>query len=261
MCDYKSGNFRDFKNISYCEVSGDVKVYSNDSEIVISNPHQNVKAVLINQKETFFIPNGIDNFYPELRLLIIVLSKLTRIFARNFEHFPDLEYLNLNYNQIEILEENLFKFNQKLRFIFLNENRIKLIDPNAFKCLNNLKHLSLEDNLNFNTTVVGQSSIKVFTKSIVKEFWDEIMETVKFTILDIDIEMTDEKIYLLNKIKKKFDDKLKINLQTNDCLQNSDAQFFHKYLIILLIMTSLLIYSCNFLILYCLYPNEKNEEF
>ncbi|KAL7011199.1 hypothetical protein ACKWTF_014151 [Chironomus riparius] len=249
-CDYKAGNFGDYISVPYCYIIGNVKVHNNNSEILISNPQQNVEAVLINQKETFFIPNGINNFYPNLRLLIVVLSSLKKIFLKNFENFPDLEYLNLNYNQIEMLEENLFKFNHKLKFILISDNKIKLIDPSAFNGLINLKHLNLDDNLKFNATATGQSAIKVLIRSIVDQFWIEVMEVVKLTVLDVDILMTDEQVYVLSKIKKKFDG------QFSTANHENNQNFVQKYLIFVLIIVSLLIYSCNFLILYCLYPSK-----
>lgn len=74
--------------------------------------------------------------------------KLKEVTAKDLRGFTQITYLELSYNNLIILEANLFQFNPKLTEIHLEENLISFIDPAAFNGLNSLRKVDLSGNSN-----------------------------------------------------------------------------------------------------------------
>lgn len=72
---------------------------------------ENVEALKFAYNQIFTIPDGIDKYFPKLKAFTIYYSRLRTIASEDFKNLTNLEFLNLNYNEIDVLEENLFKFN------------------------------------------------------------------------------------------------------------------------------------------------------
>lgn len=80
-------------------------------------------------------------------MIDINYGPLKEIHQSDLKFFPRLKCLELYHNEIEILEEGLFKFNPELEMIWLSSNRIFHIDPEVFDgLLGKLSYLSLDTN-------------------------------------------------------------------------------------------------------------------
>jgi hypothetical protein len=92
-----------------------------------------------------YFPRNLHTHFPNLHQIFIE-RKLREITKEDLEPFPKLIYLYLSFNEIEIIEKDLFIYNPELKLVFLNENRIKYVDPNVFDNLSNLVYLGFDDN-------------------------------------------------------------------------------------------------------------------
>lgn len=91
-------------------------------------------------------PTNLEKVFKNLISISIYDSKLQQITQSDLKPFVNLKILQLHYNELKLLPENLFRFNPKLEEIYLNSNQISHIDPNVFDGLANLKKLNLDGN-------------------------------------------------------------------------------------------------------------------
>lgn len=87
-----------------------------------------------------YFPKDLHKFLHSLKGFIIYYCELQEIHQEDFASFPNLVYLRFQFNAIEIIEEDLFKYNPHLEFIELNEPRISHIDGNVFDHLIQLNY-------------------------------------------------------------------------------------------------------------------------
>lgn len=164
-----------------CSVSNSLTLKENE-EISFQNQTKPEKFELLRFIEKNFptIPRRIDIYIPNLKALVVFKSNLTKITSEDLKNLKDLEFLNLNYNLIEVLENYLFKFNPKLSTILMKSNRIKFVHPTAFHGLNNVQTLDLQNNhcFNGNTEKNQSKSLKLITEINLK-CWTEPMEILK----------------------------------------------------------------------------------
>lgn len=92
-------------------------------------------------KKIHYFPRGLDEYFPSLKVIKIKFAGLKEIHQNDLKSFTELEVLNLYQNEIEIIEENLFKFNLKLRAISFEMNKIYYVEIQSLKMLENLKSL------------------------------------------------------------------------------------------------------------------------
>jgi Leucine rich repeat len=162
-CDYSTvpygfGPFWNPTNEQQCTVKNFV-VWTT-SQVVTHVNQQNstfyqdkpVTKLYIKSQIVHFFPEGIDNFFPSVNELQIINSSLKTIDKYDLMAFTNLEFLNLPYNSLEVLRNDLFVFNPKLRYIYLNNNNLKFIGENVFdvlKATNFLASLELNYCTNF----------------------------------------------------------------------------------------------------------------
>jgi len=152
-CKYKNDYWDStFGTIYYCDVQNDVNITSLDAAQVdsISGEHldgynnDNVEAFHISGRgKIHYFPRGLNKFFKNLTAIQIADTGLKEIHQSDLKDFTELKGLYLQANDLEILEENLFKFNLNLDYIYLNLNKITHIDPNVFVKLTKLNSLNL----------------------------------------------------------------------------------------------------------------------
>lgn len=97
--------------------------------------NQTVTKLYINSQTIHFLPEGFENFFPNINELQIINSSLKIIDKFDLKSFENLEFLNLPHNNIEALNNDLFVFNPKLRYIYINNNNLKVIGEKVFDVL------------------------------------------------------------------------------------------------------------------------------
>jgi len=105
--------------------------------------HNDVLGFVADQKTIKFFPKDLDKFFKNLKSIYIQSCKLKEIHQSDLKVFPNLVYIFLVYNEIEVIEDGLFDFNPDLEYIGFYEGKLVHIDPNVFDRLNNLSNVLL----------------------------------------------------------------------------------------------------------------------
>jgi hypothetical protein len=137
-----------------CRMMNAVNITSLDAAQIdsISKGHKvgynndNVESFLVDSFQIHYFPRGLNKFFKNLIGIGIYATKMKEIHQSDLKVFPKLRVLFLDYNNLEILEENLFEFNPNLEYIHLGYNKISHIDSKVFDKLTKFKHLDLQSN-------------------------------------------------------------------------------------------------------------------
>ncbi|KAG5668391.1 hypothetical protein PVAND_016331 [Polypedilum vanderplanki] len=113
-----------------------------------------------------YIPHGLDKIFPNLIAIMIFFGRIKEIHQKDLEQFPKLKQLSLWQNDIEYLEEDLFKFNPELIVVNFGKNKISKIFPTIFDHLHQLESLSLNGNKCVNKFEEKRSDVIKLIKEI-----------------------------------------------------------------------------------------------
>lgn len=118
-------------------------VIDSESHPIDESVRLRVESWHLHYTEMDFIPEGIKEVFPSLKVLMIFNHALLAIRSENLRQFGDsLKYLLLANTEITSLDRNLFEFNQNLEQIQLHSNKkLRYIDPELFKSFTSLKNL------------------------------------------------------------------------------------------------------------------------
>ncbi|KAM3724462.1 Insulin-like growth factor-binding protein complex acid labile subunit [Dirofilaria immitis] len=83
---------------------------------------------------------------PRIKSLSMVNCTLKRLDPDVLELYPELEYLDLSFNQIDTIDMKIFKYQTKLRELHLRGNQLSLLQLDSFVGLNKLQLLDLSAN-------------------------------------------------------------------------------------------------------------------
>jgi hypothetical protein len=108
--------------------------------------HKDVVVLRNIFSRTRFIPNNIASFFPNLFHLYAPSSRIQSVRRRNFIGMMDLHTLDLRYNEIETLNNDVFLDLFNLEILSLSGNFIKKLPSNAFLNLHSLRYFDVSDN-------------------------------------------------------------------------------------------------------------------
>ncbi|KAG5667818.1 hypothetical protein PVAND_015787 [Polypedilum vanderplanki] len=178
-CEFKKDNWKIIDEIYLCGLKNwpsitlpGTLITSATGTYQPSTNHYNVQAFESIDRQIYYIPHGLVQIFPNLIALTIWNGRIKEIHQNDFQQFPNLIYLNLGMNDIEILENDLFKFNYHLEFIRFFVNKIKEIHPSIFDNLNNLQWLDLEYNQCVNKEMKNRLNVLKFIDEL-KEICQE----------------------------------------------------------------------------------------
>jgi len=154
QCQYSTNSWGYFSTIYRCDVQNAVNITTLDAAQVDSITgthlpgyiHDNVEAFSVYQGQIHYFPRGLNQFFTNLKGILIYNTGLKEIHQSDLKDFPKLTSLYLYRNNLEILEDHLFEFNPDLEEIYLYFNKITHIDSNVFAKLTKLKTLYLNSN-------------------------------------------------------------------------------------------------------------------
>lgn len=152
-CEFSLEEFRFIGEIHVCTSDTLVEINSKNTEISFLNSteppffaNSQVQGVKFEVHQMKFFPQSITKTFPNLIAIYINDGILSEIHQSDLQPFPQLRYLDLFENHLEVIEADLFKFNQNLELIWLSNNRIRLVDPNVFNHLTKLSFLYMMEN-------------------------------------------------------------------------------------------------------------------
>lgn len=104
----------------------------------------NVNYLSIFRQSLESIPLNIDNFFPNLTFVQLVMTNLQSL--DSLEQFHNVRYVNLARNNISTLSGKMFMSNVKLEFLNFERNQISYIEPDLVEFLDFLSLLDLSNN-------------------------------------------------------------------------------------------------------------------
>lgn len=200
-------------------------VHYEDTVVELYYAESAMKGFIAQNMVMFYIPRGIENFIGIMSVLVIKNTGLRKVSKQNLVNFTKLIYLDLSYNQIEILEHDLFIENKHLITIILNSNKIRVVEEKIFNFLNNLNFTDFRNNECYS----GMADNKQKSALIIKE-----IEAV-----------------CLNYNLKLWNQICDASVQ--------QAQINYQYLVFALIFVSVLVNAFNYLIVYRILPKIDSK--
>ncbi|CAG9811076.1 unnamed protein product [Chironomus riparius] len=188
-------------NIYRCQVKNDPQIYSpmttQSLDIIGTHIDKNINDNVIGfhaaSKSIQFFPHGIDKHLPNLKMIEIYDCNLKQILKSDLKPFAQLVRLQLDNNDIDMLEEDLFVNNSNLAFVSLDNNKIFFISADIFDNLIKLVHLSLKANNCVDMIAVNNKTAVT-----------EIIKHVKDQCTDMDFNVISQKFNNLENDVKKF---------------------------------------------------------
>ncbi|KAL7015700.1 hypothetical protein ACKWTF_016610 [Chironomus riparius] len=186
-CDFKSVDFDILINQYTCDVQNNLMISSKNVVIqMFRGSHKfgkisdDVTGLSINDKKVQFIPENLGNKFKNLLALKFRQGRLKEISQHDLKSFIKLRYLNLDANDIETLDEDLFEFNPQLEIIWFESNRIKNIGMSVFEHLKNLDDLDLNGNVCISKRMSNSRGMAEFLSEVKNNCFDAKAELVKF---------------------------------------------------------------------------------
>lgn len=152
-CDYKMETY-DVLSSYTCDVQNNINVVLNEGLTINSaaGTHEtgmdnnDVNCFCAYDKSFQFFPRNLDKIFKNLEGIIIGSAHIYEIHQEDLKPFTNLVLFALQLNKIEVIEEDLFKYNPNLKYISLRDNKIKHIHSKVFDNLPQLVTLRLLDN-------------------------------------------------------------------------------------------------------------------
>ncbi|KAG5667656.1 hypothetical protein PVAND_015630 [Polypedilum vanderplanki] len=136
-----------------CSVQQKLDALHSDSEViqVFGDHHpkkqnKDVLAIRIHSRNVYYFSSGYEKFFTNLQVIQVYSSKLKFITQKDLMPFTKLKHIDLNKNDLEVLEKDLFKYNTELEVIKVSDNKLRFIDVTAFEGLFKLHTLELTGN-------------------------------------------------------------------------------------------------------------------
>ena len=131
-----------YKNLQTCDID-DQKI-DGEGFSIAGDSSLSIRGFFIrNNKEVKFLPENIVEFFPRLIAYEVRNCSIRTVNEKHFESLSKLEYLSMDFNEIDSIDADSFKDLIKLEFLKLNNNQIKKIDQIFFQSLGNLWQLRL----------------------------------------------------------------------------------------------------------------------
>lgn len=216
---------------------------------------ENITGIIIDNKKVQYLPTNLGQKLQNLVALRIKYGRLKEIRKSFLKQIPMLKHLNLDNNDIEVLEENLFEFNSELAVIWFDGNKIAIIGETTFKNLNSLHDLDLSGNVCYSERIQALETVNITlikdacfntTNKILYEVpaidCQLLMNLTNMNPLDTQLKNDYEQLSLkINEIEKDLKDKKDLRekvrqklglisrFNDHDCYQETSISFLLKY--------------------------------
>jgi len=137
----------------FCVAQNDLNIYDPNTKVskingnnLITKSSSFITGLSIDNKKTQYIPSNLGEKFTDLIALRIKNGRLKELVQEDIKSLTKLKYLNLDDNDIENLENDLFEYNKKLELIWFSKNKIKNVGSAVFDNLKSLGNLDLFGN-------------------------------------------------------------------------------------------------------------------
>lgn len=112
------------------------------------------------------IPNNLNKFFPNVKVLEWNNSNLKSLSAEDLKQYPELITFSSYYNDIVTLESDVFKYNPKLQWIYFHKSNIQHVGEGLLDGLDELTFVNFERNPCINTYGRTPEQIKQLNKNL-----------------------------------------------------------------------------------------------
>ena len=142
-CNYKNETTHSSYNY-YCDVRNQLNIMSANAANInfvkgdhdFGKSNDNVTCIYVSHKNVQIFPKGIQKIFKNLKRIDIYFGRLKEINQEDLKVFPQLNELDLYNNDIQVLEDKIFAYNLRLTYINLSYNKLAQIGENVFKMMN-----------------------------------------------------------------------------------------------------------------------------
>lgn len=161
-CEYSCDvEYQVINNVCRCKVIG---FNSNNRETITEvdglPQGANVELLLIDEQKMKFMPENLENFFTNLKGIIIDSSELISITKSDLKPFDKLKIIFIGNNNIEELENDLFEGNKSLEWINFMNNFTKRIGSEILNQLNDIKFVNFQRNSCINFKAFDSDQLK-----------------------------------------------------------------------------------------------------
>ena len=148
-CDHKEGDFG-FGELKTCEPRlFDTHAHKFVESVIswpLNRPVSQIQQLYVLRGNSVFFPGNLHKFFPNLEVVKIFSSRLKFIDNYDFRFLMTLKYLDLEQNEIEVLQSDLFQFNLLLIKVNFRKNKLKFIGARLLEPLKHLTTARFEEN-------------------------------------------------------------------------------------------------------------------
>lgn len=177
--------------------------------------HDAVKSFLMTDSsyQMHYLPRGLNTIFQHLISIRINDAHLKELTTDDLAPFTKLVVLDLHNNDLEILEENVFKYNTEMLVICLVTNKIIHVGTNVFDHLSKLVTLGLSSNKCISSSETTVNSMKVLINNVYLKCANASVLNTKFIMNEEELENVE-----LNKTNNVLRDQVK-KLEVRKLLQ------------------------------------------
>lgn len=129
-------------------------------------------ALSIKGKKVYFVPKGIDKFFPDLQGLSIYRTMLKSVKQEDFKALKNLIELQIWDNDLQCIDGDSFVFNRKLQALFIGESRYLIfIGKNLLKPLTELRKVDFIGSL-LESDAQNRSEIEKLNSDLNSKYYD-----------------------------------------------------------------------------------------
>jgi len=188
-CEFKLDDFELIVNQYTCAVQVNVMITAKNTEIQsVRGTHKSgkynndVTGLSIRDKRMEYMPSNLADKFKNLVAMRIRQGKLKEVSQNDFKSFPKFRYLNLDANDLEVLDDDLFQFNPLLEVIWFEGNKIKAIGQSTFDNLKNLRDLDMNKNNCFSKRISSKSEISSSLATMKQRCYNSDVELSKLKL-------------------------------------------------------------------------------
>lgn len=179
-CDFKNSNFG-FGDYTTCEPrlfdTTTDKFVSSVIAWPLNRQVDSIRQLYIERGNTVYFPANLHKYFPHLEVVKLYNSRVKFLDNFDFRFLTALKFLNLEQNDIEVLQSDLFLFNLQLLELHLQKNKLKFIGARLLLPLMKLKIARFNENV-----CIDESADNTTSLTALKRLLDDNCASPEFLV-------------------------------------------------------------------------------